>query len=57
MLILTIAMAITALGFSACTKTEPTLVATKGPKLETFEVPRSEAETKELNIKYKVVEK
>ena len=57
MLVLTFLMAITALGFSACAKTEPTLVATKGPKLKTFEVPKSEAETKELNIKYKVVKK
>ena len=57
MLILTTVTVITVLGFSACTKAEPTLVATKGPKLETFEVPKSEAETKTLDIKYRVIEK
>ena len=56
MLILIFLMVITVLFFSGCTK-EPVYVKTKSPKLETLEVTKSDAETKKLNIQYKVIER
>jgi len=51
-------MASTPLVFNGCSQ-EPTpvYVKTQGPKLETAYIPKSSAETKETNIKYKVVDK
>ncbi len=51
-------MASTPLVFNGCSQ-EPTpvYVKTQGPKLETAYIPKSSAETKELNVKYKVVNK
>lgn len=58
MLALILVMASTPLVFNGCSQ-EPTpvYVKTQGPKLETAYIPKSSAETKELNIKYKVVDK
>ncbi len=58
MLALILVMASTPLVFNGCTQ-EPTpvYVKTQGPKLETAYIPKSSAETKELNVKYKVVDK
>jgi len=57
MLVLILAM-VTTLSLSSCSKQQDTIyVESKSPKLKTFEVPKSEAETKELNINYRVVER
>ncbi len=57
MLVLILAM-VTILSLSSCSNQQDTIyVESKSPKLKTFEVSKSEAETKELNINYRVVER
>ena len=56
MLMSILLMATIPLAFNGCAK-EPVYVKDKKPELQTYVVPKSEAETKKLNIKYRVVEK